>query len=1085
MRTKTKVFSLFLLFFSCLAHVVVAQHTPSVKGTIVNETGAPVAGATVMIVNKDSSFTQQTAANEQGLFVFSDLQLDNYHVYIHSVGYAPARFDNIAYDGKKMQTLTYNLFRSESKLNDVVVVGYGTEKKIDLTGAVSQVKGKVFESKPAGNVGQSLQGMVPNLNITFQDGHPGSSATFNIRGYASINNSGGSPLVLIDGIPGDINMINPSDIASVSVLKDAASSAIYGSRGAFGVVLVTTKDGQSGKLQISYNGNYGVQKQTTRTDFITQGYTMDSLVDLAFSRHNGVSYTGFNPDDYEQMRLRLTDHSLPSVVVQNRNGVDQYVYYGNTDWYHWLFQNSDPSMSHNLTVTGGSDKIKFLFSGRYMDQQGMYQSYLHTDVYHAYNFRAKIDANITKWLKLYTNTQFAANNYTWPGWGYNSNFFNFGVHALASYVPTNPDGTYTYITNINNYQIGNGIFADLQHGKTKGGTTNYNFTTTTGFEITPFNDLVIDGNYTYQLTPYSSYQRRTLIPYSIFPGTVSYAGYDQLTQTSNTDYHHTINLYGTYSKSLKEHHFKLMLGYNQEFQHNSSITGTANNLLSEDLNQLSLGTSGQQTTGTASEYALVGFFGRLNYDYNNKYLVEFNGRYDGTSRFPAGNRFGFFPSVSAGWRVSQEHFFQSLKKIVSEFKLRGSWGSLGNQDVGNSNLYPYIAVMNASLSSWINNGAELQTLSSPNPVASNLTWEKSATVDGGVDLGFLQNKLLISYDIYTRRTTDMLVPGKTLPAVFGATSPQQNAGDLKTNGFELSIQWSDKFLLANKDFNYNFGIVLSDYTAEITQFDNPNKLLSNHYVGQQLGEIWGFPIAGFFNSDEEAQNYTVNQAFVNKGIQGSPGDWHSLHAGDLKYIDLNGDGKIDEGANTLSDHGDLKRIGNSLPRFPFGITGGFNWNNIDFSFFLQGIGKENWYPGSEAGMFWGPFDRPYNSFIPSDFIGKIWSPENTHAYFPLLRGYERLNGGGELYYSNDKYLQNLAYIRLKNLTVGYSLPRKLLPKAGIDRIHVYFSGQNLFTLTKLKSRYIDPEQVANGSADGSANDYPFFKTYSFGLDLTF
>jgi TonB-linked SusC/RagA family outer membrane protein len=1058
--------------------VIPAPVVISISGSIIDELGQPLPGVIIrekgtnhMAIADQNGYFSMKVADENAILTFSFIGFVTQEVKVAG-----------------QTSLIVTLKQSIGSLSEVVVVGYGEQKKVNLTGAVSQVDGKIFLDKPVANIAQSLQGVIPNLNVTFSDGHPGSSGTFNIRGTNSINSSG--PLILIDGVPGNIDMINPSDVASISVLKDAASAAIYGARGAFGVILVTTKQGKPGKLIVNYNSSYGIQKQTTRTDFITDGFTMDSLVDVSFSRHNGSSYTKYTDADYAELKKRQKDKSLPSVVIQNRNGVDQYIYYGSTDWYHFLFQKSQPSLSQNLSLSGGSDKVTFLISGRAFEQKGMYQPYLNTDVFHSYNFRAKINAKINNWMSVYSNTQFSANNYTWPGYGINSNFFNFAVHALASYVPQNPDGTYPVKTNLNNYDIGNGIFADLQQGKTLGGNRNYDISNTFGFNINASKSLEFSGNYTFELMPYSDFQRRTLIPYSIFPGVISTQGTDQLNQNTHLDNQHTVNLYGTYSHAIDKHHIKLMSGFNQEIKTYTSNSGMRQNLLSQDLNQLSLGTGLQQSDGYSGKWALLGFFGRANYDYDNKYLVEFNGRYDGTSRFRPDKRFGLFPSLSAGWRVSQESFFSPLNHIISELKIRGSYGTLGNQDPGSSsssaNLYPYIPIINNGLSNWINNGNQTQTLRSPNPITPDFTWEKSATTDFGADINFFKNKLQVSYDRYTRKTTDILINGKTLPAVFGAGSPKQNAGDLETKGFDLSVLWNSKLQLASKDFSYHIGVVLSDFKSKITKFDNPTNQLSNYYVGQQIGEIWGYSIGGYFKTDAEAQSYPINQTMVNKQILGSPGEWKSLHAGDIKYLDLNGDGIINNGQNTLDNHGDLRRIGNVLPRYSYGITGGFNWNNIDLSFAFQGIGKQNWFPGREAGMFWGPYSRPYFSFIPKDMPSQMWSPSNPDAYFPLLRGYEAYSGGGELHSTNDKYLQNLAYIRLKNLTLGYALPSRLVQHVNLQKVRVYFSGQNLLTFTKLKNKYIDPEQVASGSADDTnGNDYPFFKNYAFGIAITF
>lgn len=1080
-----------LLAFALPLH---AQQSAQVKGSVVTDKGETLPGATIVVTTPSGRMVQNTSTNEKGIFVVSNLAADSsYDFSARYVGFAAEPIHHYLVRPGDKNALLIRMHATASNINDIVVVGYGTQKKVNLTGAVTQVGSEVLQDRPMSNIGTGLQGVIPNLNITFADGHPGATPKFNVRGYASVNNNSGTPLILIDGVPGNTAYLNPRDVESVSVLKDAASSAIYGARGAFGVVLITTKRSRQGKLRVNYGANFGIQRMTTSDDFITDGYDDITLVDQAFSRHNGTSYSGYNQDDYAALKARQTDKSLPAVTVQNRNGKDQYVYYASTDWWHWLFRDNLPSMEHSLDVSGGNEKVDYYVSGRYYQQKGMYSR--NEDVFNNYNFRAKFNAHLTDWFTLSSNTQFAAQDYTYPGWGYNANYFNFSVHALAAYAPTNPDGTYSYRTYLNNYDIGNGIFADLQHGKTKGGTRNYDLQQTFGFDARLAKGLHLTGNYSYELTPYADYQRRTMIPWSIYPGVVQYLGYDQLNDNSHLDQHHSLNLFATYETGFNLHHFKAIGGYNVELQRYKTNTGMRQNLLSEDLNQLDLGTGTQQAGGNAAEWALLGYFGRINYDYNDKYLLEVDGRYDGSSRFPADRRFGFFPSVSAGWRVSEEPFFKRVKQVVSSLKVRGSYGSLGNQDPGGATstalLYPYVPVLSSSLSNWINNGVQVQTLSSPAPISPNFTWEKSATIDGGIDAAFLQDRLQASMDVYSRKTSDMLIPGRTVPAVFGATAPTQNAGDLVTKGWDLSLSWEDGGKIASKAFRYNFGVVLSDYTAKITKFDNPNKLLSNHYVGEQLGEIWGFGVDGFFKDDADIANHQVNQAYVNKQIQSSPGEWGKLHPGDMKFVDqpdpVTGkpDGIINQGQNTLANHGDLKRIGNKLPRYSFGVRMGFSWNNFDISAMFQGIGKQNWYPGSEAGKFWGPYTRPYYSFIPKDFQSKIWTPEHPDSYLPLLRGYEALNSGGELYFANDKYLQNIAYVRLKNLTLGYNLPAGLVRRWKMQHLRVYATGSNLFTWTTLKTKYIDPEQVTPDAADQSGHEYPFFKSYTVGLNVTF
>ena len=1049
-----------------------------VKGVVTDfVTHQPLGGVSVQVRDGKAG----TMTNDKGEFTLA--AADSAVLIVSFVGYTP---QEMPVNGQS--SLNIQLRPANTGLNEVVVVGYGTQKRSNITGAVTQVDSKMIEDRPVSNVGQALQGVIPNLNINFVDGHPGSQAKLNIRGVTSIN--GGAPLVIIDGVPGDINLLNPADVETVSVLKDASSAAIYGGRAAYGVILITTRHGVKGKVQVNYNGNYAVASPTTSHDFITDGYTAGKLIDESFRIATGNAYTGYTDADYEQMKARQTDHSLPDVVKDSRNGREQYIWYGHTDWWRFYMRNTMPSMNHAISFSGGTDNMDYAISGRYYQQKGLMQ--FNRDQYTNYNVRAKINAKMTSWLRLSENMQLTANTYKFPGWGINNTFVSMGVHALPSYVPTNPDGTFTYRTNLNNYGIGDGIAADLQYGKSKGQQQNFDLTNIITLTADVTKDISLVASYSYDLNPYSSFQRRAQAPWSIFTGQIDYVGTDSYSEASNLDQYHVINAYGTYSHGFNGHNIKFTAGYNQELKKYRLLNGSAVNLLSVDLNGLDLGTSGQIIGGNSVEWALLGYFGRLNYDYKSKYLLEMNARYDGSSHFPPGNRYGFFPSVSGGWRVSEEPFFWRLKKTVSELKLRGSYGSLGNQSL-NTNLrlsnYPYIPVVNTGLSNWLIGGVKPQIIAAGAPVTPDLTWEKINSADLGVDIGLIRNRLNVTFDWYDRKTKDMLINGKTLPAVFGAGSPKQNAADLETKGFELSVNWQNNAMVGGKTLNYNFGVVLSDFKSYITRFDNPSKLLSNHYAGERVGDFWGYTVDGYFKSEDDAKNYAVNQDFVNKQRLAAPGDAHLLHAGDMKFVDLTHDNIVNNGKATLDDHGDLRRLGNNLPRYAFGINMGASWNGFDIALFFQGIAHQDWYPGNETYMFWGPYGRPYYSFIPKDFQSKVWSPENPNAYFPKLRGYEALNGSAELTSVNDRYMQNLAYIRLKSLRAGYSLPQSLLKHWKITRVRIYFSGENLFTATKLKTKYVDPEQVSadpdGNRGDPNARSYPFMKNYSAGLDITF
>ena len=419
--------------------------------------------------------------------------------------------------------------------------------------------------------------------------------------------------------------------------------------------------------------------------------------------------------------------------------------------------------------------------------------------------------------------------------------------------------------------------------------------------------------------------------------------------------------------------------------------------------------------------------------------------------------------------------------------MRLSYGSLGNQKtVG---YYDYLQLINtgAVLDYAFGNPSKAAYAYESAPNSSDLTWETVITKNIGLDLGFFKNRLNVTLDAYIRDTQDMLMAGKTLPSVYGAASPKMNVADLRTKGWEASISWNDSFTLANQDFKYRLTFGIGDNTSKITKYDNPNCTLTDPYEGQQLGEIWGYVVDGYFKTDEEAQNYNVDQSFVNKIINVSALD-NGVHAGDLKFVDLDGNNKIEE-TTSAKDIKDMKVIGNSLPRYNYNFSLFAQWYGVDLSVLFQGIGKQNWYPGSECLLFWGPYARPYSSFIPSDFMSNVWSTENPNAYFPRPRGYVALNTNRELAEINTKYMQNLAYCRLKNLSIGYTLPDKWLSCIGFEKIRIYFSGENLLTFTKLHSDYIDPEQAsASNSWKTSRSDtriYPWSKTYSFGVDITF
>ncbi|MDD4516790.1 TonB-dependent receptor [Massilibacteroides sp.] len=1051
-----------------------------VQGIVKDINGEPIIGASVV----EAGTANGTATDFDGRFSLQISQ--NSDLQVTYMGY---KLQKVTVGSES--NLTVFLEEDTQLLGDVVVVGYGVQKKVNLTGAVEQITAKEFENRPIANASQALQGKMPNVNITFSGGDPGIGGSINVRGNTSLN--GGSPLVLIDGVPGDMNRINPNDIESISVLKDAAASAIYGARGAFGVVLITTKNAKEGKMSVAYSGYFASSSPTVSTDFITNGYESVMLNDEAFLRTNGNTYTRYSEEDYAELEARrydkTEDPSRPWIVIKNVNGKDIYNYYGNYDWWNTMFTKTQPSQSHNVSVSGGNEKLNFLLSGNMYMKDGIMK--INTDKFRSFNFRSKINAQLFPFLRISNNTQYYDKSYKYYGkeGGGNANFTNITVHALPAYAPFNPDGTASYNTLKNNYSIGDGSIALLSDGNSKGVKAIHEFQTTTGLVFQPIDQLAFNADYTYSHYIADDWYRATVVKYSIEPGVlqdVPNYNTDKYTKTMWFDPMHVFNAYANYNDNWGKHNVSATAGINYENKQHNRIMASRKNLLSETLNDLELGTGDMTVGGGAYQYVLFGAFFRANYGYADRYLLEINGRYDGTSRYKQGKRFGFFPSVSAAWRISEEAFFESAKDVVGNLKLRASYGTLGNQLIGSStasaNYYPYISSLGMSLNSWIMDGQKTQTVSSPAPISNDLTWEKATTTNIGLDFSLFNNRLSFTGDIYRRDTKDMLIPGETLPAVYGATSPKQNAGDLRTQGYELTITWQDKLQLAGKTLNYDVSFMLGDSKSKITKFNNPTNLLSNHYVGKEWGEIWGYKIAGFFDSDEEAAAWTVDQTQVGSSVTTAAGDWGKLRGGDLKFVDIDENGRIDKGKNTLDDHGDLVKIGNSEPRYNYGINLGADWNNIDLSVFFQGIGRRDWYPGTNADKFWGPFSRPYYSFLPENFSSLLWTEDNKDSYFPILRGYTALSTTGPLGAANDKYIQNIGYLRLKNLVIGYTLPANLMNKIGVDRCRFYVSGENLITWTPFETDYIDPEQPI---ADSNGRTYPLSKTISVGLDITF
>jgi len=1078
-----------------------AQNT--VSGTVSDSNGQAVIGAAVL--SGDGKVA--TVTDGEGKFSFT-MGSQPVTVEVSCLGY---KTETVTVKQPQLN-LSITLQEDSEFLDATVVVGYGTTKKSSLTGAISVVNSKELENRSSLDVGHMLQGMVPGLNVTSSTGRPGQAVDINIRGWNSIN--GGEPLVLVDGVEGDLQKVSASDIESISVIKDAASAAIYGARASFGVILVTTKTGkgsEEGKPVISYSGRWGFTTPTTSTEYETRGYDNVMINNKFFKAYSGTPYANYSEADMAELLARRDDVTenpeRPWTVVSMKDGKEVYNYYANTDWYHYLYNDIKPTQSQSLTITGNAKNVNYLLSGNYNQEQGMFRE--NPDIYRKFTLRAKIGVDITKWLSISDNASFFTSTYSYPGVsGANSTFSSMHVHALASYPVTNPDGSGIYSTQYNGYNVMDGVVLAVQNPNFKNEDKVNNFSNTAEISIHPIKQLDFRANYTYQVQNKQNMNRSVNCVYSKTPGvytTLSSGNFeDKLSESSSADTYQSFNAYGTYNDTYGDaHNLKVTLGYNYEARHIKSLGLKGYYLLSETLNDMNLvgtddeGERRDETSGGQNEYATAGFFGRINYDYKGKYILELSGRYDGTSRFLRERRWGFFPSASVGWKISEEDFFAPAREVMDLLKIRYSYGRLGNQQVG---YYDFVRTVTLGKQSTLLGGDKPTAASISAPNASDLTWETISSHNVGLDMAFFGNRLTFTGEGYIRDTKDMLTAGIALPAVYGASSPKTNSADLRTTGYELQIGWRDQFVLGNHPFEYNISASLSDYTSVITRFNNPEKAFAkNYWEGMKYGEIWGYHIEGLFASDEDAKNRPVDQSIVNTIINGSAGEEKGLRAGDLIFSDLNGNGKIDKGENTVDNPGDRRIIGNSQPRYQYGVNLGIRYFGFDLSVFLQGVGKQDWYPAREASLFWSVYNRPYETLIPKDFLDDCWSEDNPDAYFPRQRGYVALGEDRELGAVNDRYLQNIAYCRLKNLTFGYTLPSKILDKAKIRNLRIYFTGENLgYICPGLHSKYVDPEQAAasaasnittaNGvstSASSRLRVYPWQKSFMFGIDLSF
>lgn len=988
-------------------------------------------------------------------------------------------------------------------LDEIVVVGYGTQKKANLTGAVDQVGSETFEGRSNANLTQMLQGQIPNLNLKFKDGRPNSSPSYNIRGTTSIG-QGGSALILIDGVEGDPSLLNPNDIESVSVLKDAASSAIYGSRAPYGVVLITTKTAKQGKPTVSYQANLTFEQPTTIPDYVSNGYTWADHFYKAYYNYNLSNPSGINKTMEfstawlaEYQRRNETGNYEVLVSDGSIGTAGRWLYFiEGEDYIGKLYRNHMTSQTHNISVSGSDDKFDYYVSGRYYGNNGIFDTDVNPESYKILNGRMKMGYKVTPWLRISNNTDISWTKYVMPqtySEGNGNIWRNIADEGHPCSPIWNPDGTLSHSAV---YSVG-----DYLYGHSNRGYINRQVKTTFAAQAKFLDDrLRLNADFTYRNKDFNTTVKKVKSEFSRYEGTTETISGTQsyLSETIRNYEYLATNEYVEFEDTFAgKHYFKALLGYNYEQETYKNTYSYNDDLLTPDVTNINLamGIDNRSITGDYYRWRTVGAFARINYAFADRYLIEVNGRYDGSSKFPQRQRWAFFPSVSVGWRLTEEPWFKVSKDAVSNIKFRASFGALGNSNVGN---YAYDETFSFD-NGRIINGAKVRYTSAPAPIPESLTWETAQTLDFGLDMSFLKGRLSFTGDYYIRKTLDMYTVGPTLPDVFGASSPKGNYAEMTTRGYEMTIRWNDSFNLAGKPFNYGLKASLVDYKSIIDKFNNRKKELStaayntNYYAGMVVGEIWGFVSNGLWqNQDEidaaEAGALAAGQKYYNPLMQTSK--TYKLYPGDIKFEDLNGNGYIDRGQNTVDDPGDRKIIGNSEPRYIYSFGIDLEWNNIFLSAFFQGVGKQDWYPSNEASVIWGQYNRPYAQ-MPKWHLNNYWTEDNPDAYLPRYAGYYAPFYKGTNN-ANTRYLMDVSYIRLKNLQVGYTLPAKWTDAIKMKKVSVFFSGENLWTWSPMYKYTRDIDVTANIygtdsvlSSTGDGFNYPTLRSYSLGLNITF
>lgn len=1060
-----------------------------VTGNVTDALGEPLIGVSVVVVGT----AQGTITDFDGMYSI-DAETDA-QIQFSYIGY-----QTITESVKGRKEINVVLKEDTRLLDEVVVVGYDTQRKANLTGAVGSISVEdQLEGRPLANVGTGMQGAVAGLTITNSSGRIGDSPKFRIRGAVGtlLNEGGSQPLILVDGVEiSDISMINADDIKEISVLKDAASSSIYGTRAAFGVILITTKSGSGveSKFRVNYSNNFSWATPTVLPEVAKSYEGAEMALEARQRRQKGARQFKnsigliWNKRDIEKMKEWYDVYNGMELDPEMREGIDFEISSSGVPhfWRSWnaadeYIKDFSFTQQHNMSFSGTAGKTNYYMGLSYMGQEGVVK--VNPDSYSRFSVNYSTDTEIKPWLKVRSKALYTRTNLETPfNLGSSSNYD--ALYYLYRWPSIMPYGTYQG--------------KPFRNSVTETAAANMNTTIKDYMRfsmgatfVLGIPDLTLDIDYTFNIDNQAITQRGgTVGGWNFWSGSMEAVDNWAASSRNKVDKYqynrnyHAGNAVLRYKHTWNDaHNFSVFGGMNIEYKEIDYVNAEKRDLLDQDKAEIPLAIGDQFVYGSHSSWAILGFFVRVNYSYKNRYLIELNGRLDGSSRFPTDQQWGFFPSGSLGWVASEENFWEVLNPYWSFMKLRASYGSIGNQDIGDNR---FRAIMAATTSGWIIGNTDMITFSMPTALADGFTWETIKTINFGLDTRFFDDELGLSFDTYRRINDGMVVSGSEVPSTFGAAAPYENAAQLTTNGWELGIDYHHKF---SNGLRLNLSANLADALTIVTKHprDTKSPIDGSNYEGKIYGEIWGFETDRLFQEDDFNEDGSLKAGIATQEyFEKNSGYGYKYGPGDVKYKDLDESGEITWGDKTPENHGDLKRIGNTTPRYEYNFKIGVDWHGVDLNIFFQGVGsRQYWATGTMMIPGWNFSEGTYYAHQ-TDY----WTPENTNAWYPRLT---ETNQPGQYdadafnFLCQTRYLLDMSYLRLKNITIGYSLPDKVLKKMHFEKFRVYFSAENICEFDKLGNLPIDPEtatSAGDGGAMGFGRIYPFTRQMSCGLQIS-